>query len=136
MSQEFAIRYQLIVTKQAIVRVQAKDIGHAIELVEEKGEDDGLMLEELNREHRTCTAVEHPLYVCSKCGSTGVEQAAWAHINTGELVGFDTEAEIWCGECNQHFKGCCMIDSDNDCVFHNQPHAKCMEDNGGAVQEG
>ena len=40
-------------------------------------------------------------FICSKCGSSDVEEKAWVKINTGEVIGAEDDSPVWCCQCEQ-----------------------------------
>lgn len=44
-------------------------------------------------------------YVCCKCGSADVEQKAWVHLRTQEIIYIDDE--YYCNSCEKEVKHVC-----------------------------
>jgi hypothetical protein len=46
------------------------------------------------------------MYVCSKCGGTNVQLAAWVNPNTEEVFddygSWNHQDTKWCGDCEEH----------------------------------
>ena len=57
-------------------------------------------------------------YVCSACGSQDLQYEVWMHANSGQIMG-DCEGDVWCEVCEEHSKGCCLINEETGkCLYH------------------